>query len=259
MTALRQSFQVSELRSRIQSEKVWQAPPAELCHPICGRSTGQSPMRLEFLMFAAIKSYALLLVYGLASPFGINLGTEQPKYRVVETLGGGVEVREYVRRIAAEVTVDTHTANEARSEGFNILAGYIFGKNKRNQSMAMTSPVEINSKGRSIAMTSPVEVNARGGSMTMRFFMPASYSMTELPEPTDPRVKLVEVSPVTVAVLRYSGSTMDANTKAKTAQLLAVLQLSKWKPASTSKAFFYNPPWTIPFLRRNEVLVEVAG
>ena len=210
-------------------------------------------------MFEAIKSYALLIVFGLASPFGINLGTEQPKYRVIETLGGGVEVREYVERIAAEAAVDTHTANEARSEGFNILAGYIFGKNKQRQSIAMTSPVEVNSKGRSIAMTSPVEVNARGGSMTMRFFMPAAYSMAELPEPTDPRVKLVAVPSVTVAVLRYSGSTMDANTKAKTAMLLDVLQSSKWKPAGPSKAFFYNPPWTIPFLRRNEVLVEVAG
>jgi len=209
-------------------------------------------------MFEAIKSYALLIFFGLASPFGINLGTEQPKYRVIETLGGGVEVREYVERIAAEVAVDTHTANEARSEGFNILAGYIFGKNKQRQSIAMTSPVEVNSRGRSIAMTSPVEVNARGGSMTMRFFMPAAYSMAELPEPTDPRVKLVAVPSVTVAVLQYSGSTMDANTKAKTARLLDVLQSSKWKPAGPSKAFFYNPPWTIPWLRRNEVLVDVT-
>ena len=209
-------------------------------------------------MLGAIKSYALLIVFGLVSPFGINLGTEQPKYRVIETLGGGVEVREYVERIAAEVTVDAHTINEARSEGFNTLAGYIFGKNKQRQSIAMTSPVEINSKGRSIAMTSPVEVNARGGSMTMRFFMPAAYSMAELPEPTDPRVKLVAVPPVTVAALRYSGPTIDANTKAKTATLLDMLLSSKWKPAGPSKAFFYNPPWTIPFLRRNEVLIEVA-
>lgn len=210
-------------------------------------------------MYAAIKSYALLLVFGLASPFGINLGTEQPKYRVIETLDGGVEVREYVQRIAAEVTVDTYTTNEARSDGFNILAGYIFGKNKKKQSIAMTSPVEINSKGTSIAMTSPVGVNARAGSMTMRFFMPSDYSMAELPEPIDPRVRLVVVPPATVAVFRYSGSTMEANTQAKTDRLLDVLQFSKWKPAGTPMAFFYNPPWTIPFLRRNEVLVEVAG
>jgi hypothetical protein len=210
-------------------------------------------------MLEAIQGYVLLIVFGLTSPFGINLGTEQPKYRVIETLDGGVEVREYVKRIAAEVIVDAHTSNEARSEGFNILAGYIFGKNDQRQSIAMTSPVEINSKGRSIAMTSPVEVNTRGGLMTMRFFMPAAYSMAELPQPTDTRVKLVEMPPITVAALRYSGSTTDANTKVKTVALLDRLKFSQWKVAGPSKAFFYNPPWTIPFLRRNEVLVEVAA
>ena len=209
-------------------------------------------------MFEAIKGYALLLFFGLVSPFGINLGTEQPKYRVIETLDSGVEVREYAERIAAEVTVDAHTSDEARSEGFNILAAYIFGKNKQRQSIAMTSPVEINSKGRSIAMTSPVEVTAQGGLMTMRFFMPAAYSMAELPQPTDPRVRLVDVPQVTVAALRYSGSTMDTNTKSKTDVLLGRLKSSQWKAAGPTKAFFYNPPWTIPFLRRNEVLVEVA-
>jgi len=209
-------------------------------------------------MFEAIKGYALLIVFGLGSPFGINVGTEQPKYRVIEALGGEVEVREYAGRVAAEITVDAHTYNEARSESFNALAGYIFGKNKQRQSIAMTSPVEINPKGRSVAMTSPVEVNARGGLMTMRFFIPAAYSLVELPQPTDPRVKLVEVPPETVAALRYSGSTMDANTKAKTVALLDRLKSSQWKVAGPSRAFFYNPPWTIPFLRRNEVFVEIT-
>jgi hypothetical protein len=209
-------------------------------------------------MFEAIKGYALLIIFGLTSPFGMILGTEQPKYRVIETLGGGVEVREYGERIAAEVTVDADTSDEARSEGFNILAGYIFGKNQNSQSIAMTSPVEINSKGRSIAMTSPVEVNSRDGLMTMRFFMPAAYSMSALPQPTDPRVKLVEMPRLTVAALRYSASTTDANAKVKTVALLDRLKTSQWKVVGPSKAFFYNPPWTIPFLRRNEVMVEVA-
>ena len=209
-------------------------------------------------MFEAIKGYALLIVFGLASPFGINMGTEQPKYRVVEALGGGVEVREYGERIAAEVTVDGRTTDDVRAEGFNILAGYIFGKNRQKQSIAMTAPVEMNSKGQSIAMTSPVEVNARGESMTMRFFMPAAYAMAELPQPTDPRVTLVVVPAQTVAALRYSGSTMDANTRAKTEALLTRLKPSRWKASGPTKAFFYNPPWTIPFLRRNEVLVEVS-
>ena len=209
-------------------------------------------------MFETIKGYALLVVFGLASPFGINLGTEQPRYRVLETLDGGVEVRVYAKRIAAEVTVDAQIPDQARSEGFNILAAYIFGKNRQQQSIAMTSPVEIHSKGASIAMTSPVEVNAQSGSMTMRFFMPARYAMADLPMPMDSRVKLAEVPEATVAALRYSGSTDEAAAKAKAAALLDRLKLSQWKATGPSKAFFYNPPWTIPWLRRNEVLVDVT-
>ena len=209
-------------------------------------------------MFETIKGYALLIVFGLASPFGVNLGTEQPKYRVLESLGGGVEVREYAKRIAAEVTVDAQSPDQARSEGFNKLAGYIFGNNRQRQSIAMTSPVEINVKGQSIAMTSPVEVNSRGGAMTMRFFMPASFSTADLPQPNDAMIQIIEVSPATVAVLQYSGSTKETVVAAKTVALLERLKYSQWKVAGPSKALFYNPPWTIPFLRRNEVVLEVT-
>lgn len=209
-------------------------------------------------MFDAVKDFALLIAFGLASPFGANLGTEQPKYQVIESFNGGTEVRKYAERIAAEVTVESSDSDQARSDGFNVLAGYIFGKNNQKQSIAMTSPVEINSKGKSIAMTTPVEVNVRGGAMTMRFFMPSSYSMDALPQPTDSRIKLIEVPGETVAALRYSGSTKESAVASKTATLLDVLKSSKWKVVGPSKAYFYNPPWTIPFLRRNEVMVEVS-
>jgi effector-binding domain-containing protein len=208
-------------------------------------------------MFEVIKDYALLIAFGLASPFGINLGTEQPKYRDIETLDGGVEIREYAKRIAAEVRVDAQDPEQARSEGFNALAGYIFGKNRQKQSISMTSPVEIVANGRSIAMTSPVEVSGRGDLMTMRFFMPANYSMADLPQPTDGRVKIVEVPKVTVAALRYSGSTKGTIIEAKTMALMDRLKPSQWNVVGPPKAFFCNPPWTIPFLRRNEVMVEV--
>jgi hypothetical protein len=209
-------------------------------------------------MFETIKSYGLLLIFGLASPFGFNVGTEQPKYRAIEELGSGVEVREYASRIAAETTVDTKDADAARSEGFDLLAGYIFGKNRQKQNIAMTAPVEINSRGKSIAMTSPVEVNSQSGAMTMRFFMPASYSMESLPQPIDSRVKLVEVPKVTVAVLRYTGSAKASGVIEKTALLLDALKPSGWKAVGSASSYFYNPPWTIPFFRRNEVMVGVV-
>ena len=82
--------------------------------------------------------------------------------------------------------------------------------------------------------------------------------MSELPEPNDPRVKLIELPAATVAVLQFSGSTNDAAVFEKTAELLKTLEGTKWKIAGTATALFYNPPWTIPFLRRNEVLVAVS-
>jgi effector-binding domain-containing protein len=187
-----------------------------------------------------------------------RLGTEQPKYRVVETLDGDIEVREYADRIAAETTVEANDLSVARSQGFEIIAGYIFGNNWEKQSIAMTAPVAINSSGKSISMTSPVEVNSQNGAMTMRFFMPASYSMESLPQPTDSRVKLVDVPKESVAVLRYSGSTKGSIIIEKTSALLNRLKSSGWKVTGPPSAYFYNPPWTIPFLRRNEVMVVVV-
>lgn len=210
-------------------------------------------------MFEALKGYALLVAFSLVSPFGINLGTEEPKYRVIERLAGGVEIREYESRVAAQVTVVEQDPERARGKAFELLAGYIFGQNRQRQKVAMTSPVEVDSQGRSIAMTSPVEVDDHAGSMTMRFFMPASYAMRDLPVPTNPMVKLVEIPAVTVAVLRFTGSTKAASVDTKSAALLEALKASRWRAAKPVKAFFYNPPWTIPFLRRNEVVVDVAS
>ncbi len=209
-------------------------------------------------MIEAIKGYALLFVFTLVSPFGVNIATEEPSYRVVEKLSGGVEIREYGKRIAAEVTVEESDPDKARRKAFDLLAGYIFGENRQKQSVAMTAPVEIETRGREIAMTSPVEVDYRGGAMTMRFFMPASYGMRDLPEPGNAKVKLDEAPAETMAVLRYSGSTKDEVVTAQSAALLEALQKSRWNATKEVKAFFYNPPWTIPFLRRNEVVVEVA-
>jgi len=186
------------------------------------------------------------------------MGTEQPRHDVVERLGSQIEIRRYVPRIAAETTVDTEKSDNPRGDAFRIVAGYIFGANKQRQKIDMTAPVEVQSASTKIAMTAPVEVNKSDRRLIMRFFMPSQYKMSELPEPTDPRVKLIELPAATVAALQFSGSTNDTAVSDKTAELLKTIQGTKWKVAGTVTALFYNPPWTIPFLRRNEVLVAVS-
>ena len=121
----------------------------------------------------------------------------------------------------------------------------------------MTTPVEIAKPSVKIPMTAPVEINTANDAVVMRFFMPSNYSKNDLPDPSDPRVKLVELEPMTAAVLVFSGSTGDKAVSMRTTELMAAIQNTKWRGSGAPTAFFYNPPWTLPFLRRNEVAVPV--
>ena len=122
----------------------------------------------------------------------------------------------------------------------------------------MTSPVEINSPGAKIAMTTPVEVNKSASALVMRFFMPSRYSIDQLPQPSDSRVKLIKIAESTVAVLQFGGSTGDDTVAKQTSELTKALGSADWKIAGPATAYFYNPPWTLPFLRTNEVLIPVT-
>jgi effector-binding domain-containing protein len=206
----------------------------------------------------SILSFIASAVFLVLSTFGVNTGTEQPKYEVIERIGNSAEIRRYAPRIAAEATIDVTKSANPRGDAFRIVAAYIFGANKGKEKIDMTSPVEVKAGGETIAMTAPVEIDKSEKSLTMRFFMPAQYSREGLPEPTDSRVKLVDIPSETVAVLRFSGSTGDAAVSARTAELLDRLRQTNWKIEGTPTAYFYNPPWTIPFLRRNEIAVAVS-
>ena len=206
----------------------------------------------------SIYNFFTSVVAAVVSMFGVNMGTEQPRYAVLDRIGDNIEIRQYEPRVAAETIVDTSKSDNARGDAFRLIAGYIFGANKTSEKVAMTSPVEISAPGTKIAMTAPVEVNKSGSGLVMRFFMPSKYSIEQLPEPTDTRVKLTLMPPTTIAVLRFSGSTGDSAVSIRTAELVSALQSSKRKTAGPATAFFYNPPWTLPFLRTNEVVIPVS-
>ncbi|HEY0330611.1 MAG TPA: heme-binding protein [Rhodopseudomonas sp.] len=209
-------------------------------------------------MLQSVLNVLQSVVFGMISIFGINLGTEQPRYEVLARIGDSIEIRRYPPRLAAETTVPGNSGNP-RGEAFRIVAGYIFGANAGKQKIAMTSPVEITSPGQKIAMTAPVEVGKAADGLVMRFFMPGEFTRAQLPEPSDPRVRLVELPAATVAALRFSGSIGDAAVAARTAELINALAATEWRAAGEATALFYNPPWTLPFLRRNEVVVPLTA
>ncbi len=191
------------------------------------------------------------------SVVGVRSDTETPKYQVIGKVGA-VEIRRYANRIAAETLVQA-SESQARYTGFRRLAGYIFGKNHQGEKIAMTAPVGQSAASQTIAMTAPVaETRAGEGAWTIQFFMPATYTMATLPVPDDPLVHLVEVPAEDYAVLRFSGLPTPASVATETGKLLASLQNSGWTPAGSPIAWFYDPPWTIPFMRRNEVAVKVT-
>jgi len=187
---------------------------------------------------------------------GIRTGTAEPAFTVERTIGE-VEIRRYEPRIAAETAISADE-EAARNEGFRRLARYIFGGNTAKTKIAMTAPV-AQQQGEKIAMTAPVAAQRSGEEWVIQFFMPAEHTMDTLPTPNDERVRLVTVPAETVAVLRFSGAYTPDVMAERTAELLAILRRNKLATDGDPLMWFYDPPWTLPFRRRNEVAVRLAG
>ena len=190
---------------------------------------------------------------------GIRVGTEEPHY-LTRPLTDAVEIRRYGPRLAAETTV-AEDEDRARNVGFRRLARYIFGANHRDESISMTAPVGQQSArtGDEIAMTAPVAQSRNSADQwTIRFFMPSKWTMDTLPRPDDDDVRLIEVPGETVAVLRFSGGRSPQAVAARTDELLSTLRQNAIEPAGKPVAWFYDPPWTLPFRRRNEIAIPVT-
>lgn len=205
-----------------------------------------------------IAEVALAILGGIGNVVGIRAGAEEPRYTVVERVDG-VEIRRYGPRLAAEAEV-AGPQEAARNEGFRTVAGYIFGGNRGQTSIAMTAPVAQSGGSQSIAMTAPVaQTLGAGGTWRIQFFMPAKYTRETLPVPTDPAVRIVDVPAQDYAVLRFTGSRRAPAVAAKTEALKASVARTRWRIVGEPIAWFYDPPWTVPFLRRNEVAAPVAA
>jgi hypothetical protein len=214
-------------------------------------------------MLGAIVGVTKQLVEAGESIIGVRHGTEEPPYSV-EQRTDGVEIRRYGPRIAAETTVKAGE-EAARNMGFRRLAGYIFGGNHTDTKIAMTAPVAQQpggAPGEKIAMTAPVAQQPEGdpegdGEWVIRFFMPADKTMESLPKPDNPDVRLVTVPEEIVAVRRFTGSRGRKAIEAQTAALMHTLSNAGFEPIGRPAAWFYDPPWTVPMLRRNEVAVRI--
>ena len=185
------------------------------------------------------------------SVFGIRSAYEQPAYTVAQTIPSGIELRAYGPRTA----VQTGIVAGDQGQAFGRLFRYITGANTGAHLMAMTVPVEQSSAPTLIPMTVPVETS--DGAQVMRFFLPQSVVAAGVPAPTEAGVRIVVLPAATLAVVRYSGTTTQATRDEETARLRAGLAKAGRATHGAPLYFSYDPPFSLPFLRRNEVALAV--
>jgi hypothetical protein len=210
-------------------------------------------MLTSFLYYLVTAGEAVLSVFGIRSFY------EQPRYTVVERLGDEIEIRSYGTRLAVETTVEAPDSHAAENEAFRLLLGYIAGANHGSARLSMTAPVEQTSQPSLLAMTAPVEITGKQSNrITMRFFLPLALASKGAPEPLDKRVRIVEVASSTLAALRFSGGLRKDVEVTRNKELLVGVERSGWRATGAPFRLAYDPPFTIPFLRRNEVAVTVT-
>ncbi|MEM6491419.1 MAG: heme-binding protein [Pseudomonadota bacterium] len=190
---------------------------------------------------------AALLSAG-CSVFG-GSGVEEAPY---ETLvqDGDFEIRRYPSLVVARTAMPPGDNGAA----FGVLFDYITGANQGARKIEMTAPV-VMGRGSDVAMTAPVVMDAD----TMAFIAPQDFTLDTMPAPTDARVEIGEIPGRTLAVARFSGYLFDSWIADEERKLRAWLETQPWSPSGPRERAGYNPPWTLPFLRRNEVLIPVAA
>lgn len=196
-----------------------------------------------------------LIALCLATVHAASVAIEEPEHEVELRLESGqVEVRRYAPYVVAQVRVDG-PASRADSEGFRILAGYIFGRNRGERRLEMTAPVTRAAAGAKLEAAVPVTRSgeAQGQGYVMQFVLPRAVTLATAPEPIDPRVELREVPGRRIAAIRYSGTWSQANHDEHLERLRAALRAARLEPAGEPTLARYDGPMTPWFLRRNEI------
>ena len=201
---------------------------------------------------------AILAIVLLAPVFLVSCAstrTQKAKYTVLSK-EGKFEIRQYEPQIVAETLVKANF-KDAGNVAFRRLFDYISGNNQKKESIAMTAPVSQASQSEKIAMTAPVNQRSVEGQYSISFLMPSNYTMEALPKPLNPDVVLREIPARKMAAIRYSGTWSQKCYEAKN-DLLDQFIETKGLTATGEPTFArYDPPFQIPFLRRNEVLIPV--
>lgn len=188
------------------------------------------------------------------SLFGVR-NLEEPQYEVLKK-EKNIELRKYKPHIVAKTRIEG-SYDDSQKKAFRRLAGYIFGGNQSKGEIPMTAPVKAK-KGVSIAMTAPVNQSLQNQSYEMSFMMPSQYTLESLPTPKDPRIWFEQVPEKIAATISFSWFGSEERYRSFESELIKWLEKDgRFELAGSTNYAGYNPPWTIPFLRTNEVIIEL--
>ena len=192
--------------------------------------------RMSKIQKAAVAILAALLLWTLYGAI-VSMSVKEPPYQVIQTLENDVEIREYADQIWAV------TLAEDQDRGFGLLFSYISG---------------ANDEGRKIEMTAPVVTGNAEGRPFIAFVIPEGFDLEGTPRPRDERVKIEVVEGRRMAAVRFSGYATEERQKRHLSALNETLKARGMMARGDPVLMQYNDPWTPPFIRRNEVAVEVA-
>ena len=202
-----------------------------------------------------IRTWSLVLLVSFTLFGSSAVAFEKAKYQVLER-AENFELRQYAPRIVAE-TIVAGNFEEVGNKGFRILYDYINGNNVRKQSISMTAPVTQEAGSEKIAMTAPVNQEFAGEKWRITFLMPSEYTLENLPQPLDKRIKLRQEPGSLMAAIRYSGTWSQKRYENKKALLQGAIEKRGLKMVGVPVWSRYDPPFMPWFLRRNEVLIPV--
>lgn len=169
-----------------------------------------------------------------------------------------IEVRHY----DSMVLVSTGMSGKKGNSAFRKLFNYIGGDNEGAAEISMTAPVIMDDKkkgteGTKISMTAPVFMNESADAALMSFVMPADFTLETTPKPIDPDVLVSELKDYKVAAIQFSGTLSNSNVEKHTAILTNWIIENGYTAISGPLKAGYNSPFTLPMMRRNEVLIEI--
>ena len=190
--------------------------------------------------------------------FNPAMATEEPEFKLISE-EAEFQIREYDPKIIAQVEVEGDF-DEASSMGFKLLADYIFGNNLldgTSKKISMTTPVEMTPLAENLLMTSSILDDQINNKWSINFVMPQEFSLDTLPKPNNSQVNIIEVPKEKYAVIVFSGLIRESSYAEKVELLSNYLEENSFKQQGAIKIARYNPPWTLPFFRRNELMVRI--